>query len=163
MQGLFLVAAMLLHGVVKHFFTFRGKLFCIDLQLRQQVDEGIDAAFEREKFIEHYHLSFFQYAKAALKVAALETHDVAGFFNQLFNFVECGLVVFHSGAKVITVFTAIKWISRIWGFEKVQLPTSTIEKSGKEVTVLQHFNFLVNLKDVGYHCVSGKQLSFTIV
>jgi hypothetical protein len=35
-----------------------------------------------------------------LKVAALEAHQVAGFFNSFFQFGQCGLGVFHLNLKI---------------------------------------------------------------
>jgi hypothetical protein len=116
--GLFLAADALPRSFLKHFFAFGRKRFGINLKLGQQINQRIDAAFERQEFIKHHHLSFFQNTKATLKVAALEAYDVAGFFNQLFKFVERGLRVFHRGAKVSRIWRIGKRIAAIWGFEK---------------------------------------------
>jgi len=40
------------------------------------------------------------------------------------------------------------------GFEKVGLPTWAIEKSDKETSEIQPFDFLATFKHVGYYCVS---------
>ncbi len=67
--------------------------------MRNQINKGVDTAFELKEFIKHNDLPIFQNTKAALKRAAFVANDVAAFFNHLVYLIQCGLRVFHFAFK----------------------------------------------------------------
>ena len=63
-------------NVVVYFFDFRGQILRRDLQLRDNIDQGIDPAFQLQEFVQHHHLPLLQDTIAALEVASLIANDV---------------------------------------------------------------------------------------
>ena len=88
------------HDIQEDLFAFRWKGFFLDLQLRDQVDKGIDPPLKLKKFIEHHNLLVFKDTKTALKAAPFIPNNIAGLSNQFLNFIQGRLRVLH-GAKII--------------------------------------------------------------
>ena len=67
------------------------------LQLRDNIDQGADAAFQLKELIQHNDFSLFEDTIAALEVAAFVAYDVLGLIQAAFYLVECSLCILHTG------------------------------------------------------------------
>jgi len=75
------------HHFFVHFLAFVGERVETDLQLRHQVDEGVDPSFRLKKLVEHDHFLSLQNAIAALKIASFITDHVTCFLRYPLNFI----------------------------------------------------------------------------
>jgi hypothetical protein len=84
---------------------FRSEGFRNDLQLRDNVDQGTDAAFEGQKFIQHHYFPLFKDAVAALKITSFIADDVSHFIQYPFDLIQGGLIVLHTRNVLFKVTT----------------------------------------------------------
>lgn len=83
-------------NVVVYFFDFRGQILRRDLQLRDNIDQGIDPAFQLQEFVQYYHFPFLQDTVPALEVASFIANDVFSLIQHSFDLIQCGLGILHA-------------------------------------------------------------------
>lgn len=83
------------HDFIIHLLTLVGECIVTDFKLRQEVDQGVDAAFCLKKFVDNDHFFRLQDAVSALKSASFIPDHIAAFFRYPLNLVQVVLCVFH--------------------------------------------------------------------
>ena len=66
-----------------------------DPQLRDDVDQRADAAFQLQEFVEHHYFSLFEDTVAALKVTSFIAYDVTGLVQDAFDLIQSSLCELH--------------------------------------------------------------------
>lgn len=78
---------------------FGSQILRRDLQLRNNIDQRIDTAFQLEKFVQYHHLFLLKYTISALEVASFIANDVFSLIQHSFNLIKCRLCVLHFNRK----------------------------------------------------------------
>ena len=81
--------------LVVNFFDFGGQVLRCDLQLRDDIYQGIDTAFQLEEFIQYNYLFLLQDTIPALEVASFIANDVFSLIQHPLYLIQCGLRILH--------------------------------------------------------------------
>lgn len=89
----------MMHGedLVVYFFSFRGQGLRYDPQLWNDIDEGIDTAFQLEEFVQDNHFALFKYTIPALEVTSFIANDVFRLVQHSFDLIQGRLCIPHRG------------------------------------------------------------------